>query len=81
MKKGMIAIIIICLLLGYAVGYGMGVRWAFNWGVDRAISFFSMKGVDLQIDKEALVNALIMYYIQMGDKYPTLNATLIEPVK
>ena len=81
MNKGVIAIAIICLLIGFCVGLSVGTYQALNWGVSQAIKFSSMKGIDIDIDKYEIVGMLLKYktYIEdvKGVPFP-LNASIIE---
>ena len=65
MNKGVIAIGIMCLLLGYIIGFSAGSAWALNWGVDLAIHFASRKKSKLKTED---YNNYKMKYFQKSKK-------------
>ena len=83
MNKGYIAVVIISLLIGYCIGYAVGVSCALNWGVDLIISFASLKGIDIDINKKEIVSTLIQYSAFIKENFsrgqdPFLNISIRE---
>ena len=81
-NKGYFAIAIIIFLFGMLLGYALGVSWAFNWGAEKAVWFFSMKGINIELDKKELAEALLRYHIQIdgAENDFVKNETLLKPI-
>lgn len=71
-------IFIIGLLLGIIVGYGAGVSWALNWGVEKAIIFAERQGIEISLNKQMLSTALFQYKNNIGGCLFTNNSFDLE---
>ena len=61
---------LICLLLGYAVGYGLGNITALNWSVEKAVYFLEIKGANISINSKEIVEGLWKYKNRIDSCYP-----------
>ena len=63
MRKDLVAVAIICLLIGFVVGSQMQQYKELNWCVETGLYFLEKKGIEIDVNKAALSSA-IMYYQQ-----------------
>jgi len=62
--------IIISLIIGILIGYNIGFTATLNWGVNKAIHFLSLKGIEIDIEKEELIYAISQYRNHINVCYP-----------
>lgn len=53
-KFKLIAIGIICLLLGYIIGFYVGQISALNWCSEKAVDFLNAKGIDVTLNADRI---------------------------
>jgi len=67
--KTLIAIAIICLLIGFTVGYGVGYTAALNWGIGKAVYFLNLNNVTLDIREKEILQGIQYYKNKIDDTY------------
>jgi len=72
-NRFILATMIIMLLVGGIVGYAVGSAVTLNWAVDKGLHFLSLKGIEVDVDKEELTHALNTYHNAIGEAYDEKN--------
>ena len=59
------------LLLGFLIGYGMGIKTGISWCVDKGISFLKVRNISLGIDTEQIKQGIFQYKNQIDNCFPS----------
>lgn len=62
----LISLIIIAFLLGAIIGYSIGIAWALNWGVEKAMIFAEKQGINISLNSIMIANGLYQYKNNLG---------------
>lgn len=68
--KGLIAIAIICFLMGFMIGSAVGAYQSLNWVVHKAEYFIERDNNSFNINFDELTRNLIRYKIKIDSEYP-----------
>lgn len=65
-SKKVVVVGIICLLMGLAVGYMIGVSWALNFGTKIAYGLMDRGGINITFNEKMITTALYQYQNNIG---------------
>jgi len=69
-KFKLVSLLIIGLLLGFIIGWTTGWTQALNWGVDKAVYFLDLKGIELDMNSAMIVAQIDRYRTHIDSCYP-----------
>ena len=84
MRHVKVAIVMMFLfggVIGFAAGYAVGGITMLNWGIDKAIYFLNLKGVELEIDSDEISSGIRQYMGAFNTCYPGMrleNASIFD---
>ena len=68
-KKSLIIIILIIVLVGflsYTIGFAQGAIYMADWGVEKAVYFLELKGLELGVDENLIAYEVYRYKNNIG---------------
>ena len=80
MKKKTIYVIIILtsFIIGFLSGFSAGVYQTLSWTFDRAVYFLELKGVEIDIDKQMVIEGVQRYKNNIGGCWDIEHAPLFN---
>ena len=76
-NKWVVVFIILIFIIGSMLGIVIGWVQALNWGINKAVYFLELKGIEIDIDSVEIAQAINSYKSQIDSAYPQIeNASL-----
>ena len=72
----LILLCLVFLIIGGFMGYVMGVSWALNWGVEKAIMMLDKQGIEIKFNPKMISAGLYQYQNNIGGLINCDNAQI-----